>query len=356
MKHALTIFFLVLISLPLGVQLAGNSAGTAANEKRKLAAMPSLSVGWQFPQKFAAYYGDNFGLRSRLIRLHALAMYRLFGQSPSDKVLIGKDGWLYYADDSSLEDYRSLTPMPVEAMKHWKDVLETRQAWLAKRGIKMITVFAADKYIIYPEYLPAGYVRKEGPYRVDELVEYLKNSKLTIVSLHQPLLAGKSDRIYHRTDTHWNDRGAFIGYREILAAMNMKPLDYTPVEKITAGWDLARMMGLADIVHEEDRQLVAPRRAKIVDIDREDPTWNVGRVALEVNDPALPKLVMFRDSFCSALIPFMAEHFRHSLFLWQHDFDPAIIDREKPDYVIWEITSRRMHSVWFSPVNPPLPD
>ena len=359
----LIVLFLAAISLPLGVQLAGTAGGTQSHEKRKLAALPALPTSfatlWKYPSKFAAYYGDNFGLRAPLIRLHGLAMYRLFGMSPSDKVLTGRDGWLYYADDSSLEDYRSLTPFQPAAMEKWREILEARQAWLAKRGAKLVVVLACDKYVIYPEFLPADYRRKDTPYRVDELTKYLaRNSKLTVVSLHQPLLAAKGDRLYHRTDTHWNDRGAFIGYREILAAIGQQPLEYKPVETMTEGWDLARMMGLNDLIREEDRQLQprAPRRAEIVEIDRKDPTWNVGRVALEVKDhPAWPKLVVFRDSFGSALVPFLAEHFRRSLFLWQYDFDPAIIEKEKPDYVVWEVTSRRFHSTWFEPVNPPLP-
>lgn len=339
MNRLLILLFLLVISAPLVIQY-------------KPAPVP---LSWDFPQKFSAHYGKNFGLRNQLLRLHAVVLHRWLKQSPSDKVLYGKDGWLYYADDSSLEDYRSLEPYTTAAMDEWRQVLETRQAWLAKRGIKMITVLACDKYVIYPEYMPDGYRRKDAPYRVDELTDYLKKFNLTIVPLHQPLLAGKADRIYHRTDTHWNDRGAYIGYREILAAMNLQPLAYQPAIRTTEGWDLARMMGIADLFQEEDRQLLAPRRAKIVDIDRPDPTWNVGRVALEVNDPALPKLVMFRDSFGSALVPFLAEHFRRSLFLWQHDFDPALIDKEKPDYVVWEITSRRCHSAWFHPSNPDLP-
>ena len=318
----------------------------------------ALPLDWNFPQKFGAHYGKNFGLRKQLLRLHAIALHRFLRQSPSDKVLYGKDGWLYYADDSSLEDYRSLEPYKPTDMDVWRQVLETRQAWLAKRGIKLITVLACDKYVIYPEHLPDGYRRKDTTYRVDELAAHLQKSSLTIVPLHQPLLAGKSDRIYHRTDTHWNDRGAFIGYREILKAMNLKPLEYTPAIRTTEGWDLARMIGIADLFQEEDRHLlpVAPRRAKIVDIDRPDPTWNVGRVTLEVDDPALPKLVMFRDSFGSALVPFLAEHFRRSTFLWQHEFDRALVEKEKPDFVVWEITSRRCHSAWFRPDNPPLPE
>lgn len=359
--HILIGFFLVAISAPLAVQLAGNAANSAAHEKRKLATLPAMPRTWaaakEFPGKFAAYYGDRFGLRATLIRWHALAMHAVFRMSPTDKVLEGRDGWLYYADDYSLEDYRSLTPFQLAELARWRTVLEERQAWVAARGAKLVVVFPCDKHIIYPEYLPAGYVRRAGPYRVDVLAEYLRaQSRVPVVALHEALAAGKAgERLYHRTDTHWNDRGTFIGYREILRAMGMTPLDYRREAVMTPGWDLARMMGLDDRIAEEDLRLVPTqsRRAKIVEIDREDPTWNVGRVALEVDDAALPRAVVFRDSFGSALVPFLAEHFRRSLFLWQYDFDPAIVEQERPDWVILLMTSRRLQ--WYEPVNPPLP-
>jgi hypothetical protein len=51
-------------------------------------------------------------------------------------------------------------------------------------------------------------------------------------------------------------------------------------------------------------------------------------------------------------VPFLAEHFRRSVFLWQYDFDPQVIEKEKPAWVILLITSRRMQ--WYRPENPPL--
>lgn len=306
---------------------------------------------------FTKDYGKTFGGRAQLIRWHARLMYDGFGISPSDQVWLGPDNWLYYAKDYSEEDYRTATLLSDAELQRWREVMEERAAWLQRRGAKLVIVFACDKHIIYPEYLPPGLRRKPGPYRVDQLAGYLaSNTTLTVAALREPLEAGKAtDRIYHRTDTHWNDRGAFIGYREILARLRMSPRAYEPVEVPTPGWDLAKMLVLTDRIPEEDRQLHPrePRRAKIVEIDRPDPTWNVGRVALEVDAPALPRLVMFRDSFGSALVPFLAEHFRRSLFLWQYDFDPAVIEREKPDVVIWLMTSRRLQ--WYEPVNPPLP-
>ena len=356
--------FLAAISTPLVVQLAGNAAGTESHEKRQLAKLPACPTNaasfWQYPDQFKKYYGDRFGLRATLIRFHALAMYRLLHTSPSDKVLAGRSGWFYYADDYSLEDYRSQTPLTPAELDNWRRVMEARQAWLAQRGAQMLLVFACDKYVIYPEYMPPGYQRANVPYRLEQLVDYLRHhSKLNLISLQVPLEVGKeTDRLYHRTDTHWNDRGAYIGYREILAALRIPshPLsEFRPVVEQTEGWDLARMMGLNHVISEENRMLIPhePRRAYVLEQDRPDPLWNNGRVVLTVPDPALPRLVMFRDSFGSALVPFLAEHFNRSVFLWQYDFDPAVIEREKPQFVVWLMTSRRLQ--WFAPVNPPLP-
>lgn len=345
--------FLAAIVLPSGVQLANR----AAPHKRPPARPASWAELVQFPRRFARYYGATFGLRTAIVQFHAHAVYRLTGQSPSNKVIFGKDGWLYYADDYSIEDFHSAKPFTPDELACWKSVMEARQDWLARRGAQLLIVLACDKYVIYPEYLPDAYRRGPQPYRVEELAAYLaQHSRLNVVPLLAPLRAARAaDRLYHRTDTHWNDRGAAIGYREILGRLNLTPVPYEPAEATTPAWDLAVMINLHDILREQNLALrpVQPRRAKLIEVDTPDPTWNVGRAVFEVDDPALPKLVMFRDSFGSALLPFLAEHFRRSVFLWQYDFDPAVIEAEKPDVVIWLMTSRRLQ--WYEPLNPPLP-
>ena len=39
---------------------------------------------------------NNLLIRSPLLDLYSDIKYRVFGVSPTDKVLIGKDGWLFY--------------------------------------------------------------------------------------------------------------------------------------------------------------------------------------------------------------------------------------------------------------------
>jgi hypothetical protein len=62
--------------------------------------------------------------------------------------------------------------------------------------------------------------------------------------------------------------------------------------------------------------------------------------AMEHPDTALPRAVIFRDSFATALVPLLAEHFRRSVYVWKNAFDTAVIEREKPDFVIHELVER----------------
>ena len=57
----------------------------------------------------------------------------------------------------------------------------------------------------------------------------------------------------------------------------------------------------------------------------------------EIDDPSLPRAVIFRDSFSSRLVPFLSEHFSRAVYLWQNDFDANVVSEEHPDLVIQEI-------------------
>ena len=49
---------------------------------------------------------------------------------------------------------------------------------------------------------------------------------------------------------------------------------------------------------------------------------------------------MFRDSFSTALVPLLSESFDRSVYVWDDKIDPEIVEREKPDIVVWEVAER----------------
>jgi len=208
--------------------------------------------------------------------------------------------------------------------------------------------------------MPETVARVTDVSRTDQLFTALQDTGLA-VDVRSSLADAKArERLYQQTDTHWNDRGAFIAYQRIIAAVRARvpktpPAwtrdDFEPLERRTDAMDLGGMMGLKRVLHETDLLLVPrrPRRARVVEPTGAAPTAEEGTLITEVDDPSLPRAVVFRDSFVSRLVPFLSEHFSRAVYLWQNDFDPDVVVREHPDVVIQEIVGRHLYSFIPSP-------
>ena len=59
-----------------------------------------------------------------------------------------------------------------------------------------------------------------------------------------------------------------------------------------------------------------------------------------LNAKAAGKAIVFRDSFAINWYPFLGQNFGEVLYLWQYDWNRPLIERERPDVVIDEITER----------------
>jgi hypothetical protein len=178
---------------------------------------PSTFAEWRvFPRAFESYWNDAFGLRRLLIWGNGLAHY-LVGVSPTTQVLIGGKSWLFFASEGVVERYRGLKILSNEELEDWKSALEVRQQSLARTGGHYLFVVAPDKDSVYPEFFPAQFNRI-GPTPFDLLLAYLHDhSSVEILDLRPALRAAKTsgELLYSRTDTHWNDHGAYVAYREI---------------------------------------------------------------------------------------------------------------------------------------------
>lgn len=359
-ERAAVALFLTALAAPGLATLAGVDAGTTRSENRQLAPPPELAPTWRalaaFPDAFTSYFQDRFAFRATLVRWQAALRLRVLRVSPSPTVIRGKDGWLFYADDGALDDYLSAVPLSAADLEVWTTTLQHTQDWLAARGIAYLFVVAPDKHAIYPEFMPDTIRRTGHTSRTDQLVAHLQaRSTVQVLDLGPAMLAAKREaRVYHRTDSHWNDVGAFAATQAILARLRavaggavpgLAPDDVRTFERRDApapGKDLARMLGLEDWLTEDDLRM-RPRQpaARVVEPASPDPGFDDGRLATEVGGTDLPRAVVYRDSFGSALVPFLSEHFGRALFLWEYDVDPRLVEQERPQVVIHEWAGRR---------------
>ena len=83
--------------------------------------------------------------------------------------------------------------------------------WLRAQGIAYVFVIAPDKHVIYREYMPET-IRRSAISRIDKLVSRSASTPLFVCGSAAAARAGR-ERLYHRADTHWNDRGALVAAR-----------------------------------------------------------------------------------------------------------------------------------------------
>lgn len=359
LERLLVLVFVLVVAVPLVGTIVGAGGEALADENRSPAPFPPFSLSWKdlsaWPNGFSRYFADHFAGRTALVRWQARVRVQLLHTSSARDVMLGRDGWLFYGDRASVADYAGAPPMTPAELEDWRQTLQHTHDWLAARGIRFVFVIGPDKYAIYPEYMPAAVRRIGETTHVDQLVSYMRErSTVTVVDPRLPMAAAKAfDRLYHVTDTHWNARGAFIAYQQImdrLALPGVPPtkgrLEFEARSETVRGKDLAGLLGLRSVLREEDQLLVsrAARRATVVEPAGGQPTDDVPRI-VTTREGALPRLVVFRDSFGSALVPFLSEHFSRAVYLWQGNVDLSVIEAEHPDVVIQEWVGRLLGEV-----------
>jgi hypothetical protein len=353
--------FLLLLWLPLGVTFFTRDTSESAvstTEQRSLEALPELELSREslsaLPGALERYYDDHLGLRDPLIRAWAWLHMRGLGVSSSDKLIVGRDGWLFFGHENAVAQYRGVARFDDEALDRWARVLEQRTRWLAARDIDYLLVLVPNKHRQYGQYMPASLPRASDVSQLDQLVERLsRDGRVPFLDLRDALdAAARKARVYHKTDTHWNDLGAYAAYRAILERLHaidprlapLPPVAVRPYTRTRPGMGLARIVGLSRALPEESFELavVEPRaevhpkrRAVLEDRMRRQLPFGLG-----TGDDRLPKAVVFRDSFSDALVPLLSESFSRVVWVWERDVDPRVVEAERPDVVIQEIAER----------------
>lgn len=263
----------------------------------------------------------------------------------------GKDNWLFLKSFAAIDVMRFYTEenSPSQAViGRLADVMERRHAWFAGRGIPLVSVIAPDNCLVYPEMLPDG-VRMNGHSPFARLAARLSlQARADIVYPLQALIDGKSTReTCQRTDSHWSDWGAYLAYRELIARIRHHVPNTGLVEPDAIEWRPRHSFGAMGVVMTPERseqlevaKLIAPRAryVRIVQTEVRDAC-----TIAEVDDPSLPTAVMFRDSYATAMAPFLAESFRR---IWLVSSPNSVlydlVEREKPDVVIFERAERAL--------------
>ena len=328
--------FFTLIALPLILTRVHFDFTPEQNEKRVFASYPTAPKDLRelslWPGRFTHYFNDHFALRNTLIQISHRFFFQLLNSPPQDSVIIGKGGWLFFSGENSLDDYRNVSLFSEEELKKWAAILTENQQKASAIGAHFYFLVAPNAATIYgEEFLPA-WIKKRAPHsRLDQLSEYLAARKIPMIDLRDEFKErAKTKLIYQRTDTHWNDLGAFYAYRQLMAAIQvdfpqvkaMEEGDFSLQSRTLPGGDLSQMLGFPHVILEKEATSMNPMVAR--------PKPNTLRVQV------------YRDSFYNGLEPFFAPHFKETESHMGYQIDWKSMEVKKPNVIVLEMVERRL--------------
>jgi hypothetical protein len=318
-------------------------------ERRLLAEPPQFQ--WdlkKYVNDLDLFVSDHFGLRPLFIASLGFAKL-LIGVSANPRVLIGNDGWLFMLCGPCLSRQEVYSQHDVES---FATAFIERQLWVEARGSYFTFLIGPRKELVYPEHLPE-WSRPVGPdMTIEDLRKAFQLTNMDVVYPIEAMLAAKrTAKLYYRYDTHWTYPGAFVAAKALINHLHERDArvaafnddDFTLSD---AGYSSARYDGgQLDLLTLIGVPFPGERSANI---DRRGG-WTAKQkgvgsaIVYTKDDPSLPTIVVYSDSYGVAMQRFVAEYFRRSVFIDAvhgplaagHEFPTALLLAEKPDFFVY---------------------
>lgn len=320
-------------------------------ENRKLAEMPSFSFSQSYFIDLESYVTDHFSFRNRLADINSTIRWSIFNSSiKPDQVQNGKDSFLFYTSNTDYL-YKSLTRQNLLSAKDLialDSTLVKRKEYLAQKGIDYFMAVWPNKSSIYPEYLPTHLKKhiQDTISRVDQITHYLSShSGIKVIEAYALLKAIKLDdstSLYLKNDTHWNNKGAFFAYQSLMKGMNMIPYnleDFNIENQEVVGGDLVNLLGLCNQQSFIDKDLIFTFKDASIKTEKLSSKINNMHIRRNYALNEGKTILIFRDSFTSAMLPFIQLHFKECFVVWS-SYNEGLVNKLKPDIVLVSKTER----------------
>lgn len=282
-------------------------------------------------------FTERLCARNKLIAFNSELTSLLTGGTymESTQVLLGKNNWLFYKtelDGHPLWDYMGINHFTDDELAAIAANLVSMRDGFNERGVDFYVTALPNKEIIYEEYMPDTVARVDTVSRAEQLADYIwDNTDLVYVYPKQALLDAKAEgQIYYQTDTHWNQKGAFVGMQQLMheaygvEAKNLDSVSFDITSNDLAG-DLAVIGGVADKYNIDTTY--------VFDADTADKAQYRDEVALVVG-----------DSFSGFLSTIAKGYYKEVHWIYTKDFTMSMLDEYDADVVIWESVERYMET------------
>ncbi len=334
------VFFAICAFFSLGLLLGEDVAGSVDRDTAP-ALVTEEGLNQKYGTEYENWFSENFAFRDSVVDLFSYLKETLLGEG-NDQVVVGKEDFLFFEDTTA--DYLGQSALTAEEIDAIADGLLSLYEKAKEQGADFLFVCAPNKNTIYGDKMPDRYVKSAEESSMDLLYAALGEKGVPYLDL-RPILtkAAEEELVYHKRDSHWNGRGAEIAFGAVAEHFGFPLADLTgrgPILTQDFAGDLDALMFLGVTRYDEDvtydfEGLYAYISAFSTPMD----------LVITARGGGEGKLLMFRDSFANAWIPYAASACREIRLERATPYRTQYIDSMKPDYVVVEIAERNLHTL-----------
>ena len=351
------ISFFVIITVPqILFGFLKSSIPQDTSENRKLAEKPVFDLKNidTYSTGYENYYNDNLPFRGIIRNVWTNFNFYILNESTTSQVLIGKnDGdisssWLFFQDETegsnSVKDAQGILTLSGEELEQIKENINKNTTELENRNIKVLYAIIPNKANLYKEKLPNNITIYKEENRFDKLEKYLEEKEIkNFIYLKDALLNAKEiNDVYYKQDTHWNNFGAFIGFKEILNQIeegyNTFEYNMEISEEKLMDKDLAQMSGIKNVL--KDKEITIEFAPNITYWETVFETENKIVITQSDNAPIHKTLFVVGDSFRTAIIPYFSKVYSKVVYMHRCDYGSYMLDHYQPDIIVFQLLER----------------
>lgn len=349
----LLIFTVILLVPSVGMLIKGPSEAENGEELEiPVIYSEETGINKEYLSQLGAYFDRRFAFRRELVTAYSFLNEKIFDTSSQSGVIVGSDDWLFYTD--SLADYQRTNILTSRQLHNCIRHLELINEHCDDNEIDFLFVIAANKNTLYPEYMPYYLASGEGPSNRQLLASMLTDTDIRFVDFGSHDTFTDPDAVYYfHRDSHWNNEGAAIASNSILSLLNVSHHYYVNdpfIGVYNHEGDLDRMIHPSSLEPEID--IVYDVMPEFTYASRVESNFDY---RIMTSGSGSETLLMYRDSFGSALLPFMAEPFGDALFSRSNSCQINDFLSLQPDYLVVEKAERFLNQLCTAPSRLPSP-
>ena len=258
-----------------------------------------------------------------------------------------------------------------------KELIQNRFSKLKDSGLKdteIIYMIAPSPMNIYSELMPPEYNQNTENNLLKQFSKAATEAGAVVLDLTDVMMENKNGeyKIYHKTDSHWTDYGALLGYNKLMEHIGKKFPAAKP-RPVTDFNVYNKEMYLGDIFVMLELETNSLREtSSFVDLNFEAPgvsdTIYTGENLCPNHDvngyshstgndkiKDLPTAYIIRDSYGGVIYPYLTDRFSWADWGAWRDFANPLnlydIEIKNPDYIIYIISERNIENILYQQDN-----